>query len=92
MGARESWVFHEEVSTYVLAPVLRGVCVVVGGEVGDDDCLPWAGAPVYRHWCSQRFRGYVDGVGGGRRYRVSLCLCDGSICLDGEEEVVAVRR
>ena len=33
----------------VLPPLLPGVCVVVGGGVGDDDGLPWAGAWMYRH-------------------------------------------
>ena len=44
MGARDSWVFQEEVSTDVLQPVLPGVCVVVGRGVGNDDGLPWGGA------------------------------------------------
>ena len=34
---------------------------------------------------------YLDGVGGGCCYGVSLSWCDGGIPLDGEEEVVAVR-
>ena len=36
--------------------------------------------------------GYVDGVGGGRRSGVFLRWCDGGIPLNGEEEVVVVRR
>ena len=39
------------------------VCVVVGGGVGDDDGLPWAGPWMYRHRCRRCLRGYVDGVG-----------------------------
>ena len=31
--------------------LLPGVCVVVGGGVGDDDGLPRSGARVYRHRC-----------------------------------------
>ena len=84
--------FLEEVSTYVVPTVLPGVCVVVGGRVGDDDCLPWGGAQVYRHGCRRRLLVYVDGLGGGCRYGTSLCSCDGGISLDGEEKVVAVRR
>ena len=37
-------------------------------------------------------RGYVDGVGGGCCYGVSLRGGDCGIALDGEEEVVAARR
>ena len=84
--------FLEEVSTDVLPPVVTGVCVAVGGGVGDDHGLPWGGARVHCHGCRRRLWGYVDGVGGGRRYGVSLRWCDGGIPFDGEEEVVAVRQ
>ena len=83
--------FLEGVPTDLLSPLLRGVCVVVGGEVGDNDGLPWAGALMYRHRCQRCLREYVDGVDGGCCYGVSLRWCDGGISLDGEEEVVAVR-
>ena len=89
MGARES---AEGISTDVLPPVLPGMCVVVGGGVGDDDGLPWGGARVYHHVSRRRFWGYLDDVGGGRRNGVPLCWCDGRILLDGEEELVAVHR
>ena len=92
MGAREPYVFLEEVPTDVLPPLLAGVCVVLGGGVGDDDGLSWGGARMYRNRCRRCLRGYVDGVAGGCCYGVSLRLCDGSISLDGEEEVVAVHR
>ena len=84
--------FLEEAPTDVLPPLLPGLCVVVGGGVGDDDGLPWVGARMYRHSCGRCLRGYVDGMGGGCCYGVSLQWCDGGIYLDGEEEVVAVRR
>ena len=90
MGACEPEVFLEEFPTDVLPALLPGVCVVVRGGVGDDDGLPWGGARVYRHGCRRCLRGYVDGVGGGCCYGVSLCWRDGGISLDGEEEVVAV--
>ena len=83
--------FLEEVPPDVLPPLLPGVCAVVGGGVGDDDGLPWGGAWMYRHRCGRCLRGYVDGVGGGCCYGVSLRGCDRGIALDGEEEVVAVR-
>ena len=41
--------FLEEVSPDVLPPLLPGVCVVVGGGVGDDNGLRWGGAWMYRH-------------------------------------------
>ena len=84
--------FFEEVPPDVLPPLLPGVCVVIGGGVGDDDGLPCTGARMYRHRCGQCLRGYVDGVGGGCCYGVSLRWCDCGIPLDGEEEVVAARR
>ena len=69
------------------------VCVwLFRGRPGDDDGLPWGGAPMYRHRCRRCLRGYADGVGGGCCYGVSLRWCDGGIPLDGEEEVVAVHR
>ena len=83
--------FLEEVPTYVPPPLLPGVCLVVRGGVGDDNGLPWSGARMYRHRCRRCLRGYVNGVGGGCCYGVSLRWCDGGIPLDGEEEVVAVR-
>ena len=83
--------FLEEVPPDVLLPLLPGVCVVVGAGVGDYDGLPWAGARMYRHRCRRCLRRYVDGVGGGCCYGVSLRWCDCGIPLDGEEEVVAVR-
>ena len=76
----------------LLPPVLPGVCVVVGGGVGYDDGLPWGGARVHCHGCRRCLWGYVDDVGRGRCYGVSLRSCDGGIPLDGEEEVVAVRQ
>ena len=57
----------------VLPPLLPGVCVVVGGGVGDDDGLQWGGAQMHLHRCRQCLRVYVDGVGGGCCYVVSLC-------------------
>ena len=47
---------------------------------------------MHRHRCRRCLRGYVDGVGGGCCYGVSFRGCDRGIALDGEEEVVAVRR
>ena len=64
--------FLEEVPPDVLPPLVPGVCVVVGGGVGDDDGLPWGGAWMYHHRCRRCLRGYVDGVGGGCCYGVSL--------------------
>ena len=84
--------FLEEVPPEVLPPLLPGVCVVVRGWVGDDDGLPWGAARMYRHRCPRKLRGYVDGVGGGCCYGVSLRCCDCGIPLDGEEGVVAARR
>ena len=84
--------FLEEVPPNVLPPLLPGVCVVVRGGVGDDDGLPWGGTWMYCHRCRRRLRGYVDGVGEGCCYGVSLGWCDCGIPLDGEEEVVAARR
>ena len=83
--------FLEEVPTDVLQLLLPGVCVVVGGGVGDDDGLPWGGARMYRDRCQRCLRGYVNGVGGACCYGVSFCWCDADIPLDGEEVVVAVR-
>ena len=90
--SRTWWrVFLEEVPPDVLPPLLPGVCVVVGGGVGDDNGLPWGGTRMHPHRCRRWLRGYADGVGGGCCYGVSLRWCDGGIPLDGEEEVVAVR-
>ena len=84
--------FFQEVPPDVLPPLLPGVCVVVLGGVGDDNRLSSGGAWMYCHWCRRCLQGYVDGVGGGCCYGVSLCGCDSGIALDGEEEVVAARR
>ena len=51
VGAHQDQVFLEELSVDVLPPVLTGVCVVLGGGVGDDNGLPRIGARVYRHGC-----------------------------------------
>ena len=49
------------------------VCVSsFGGGVGDDDGLHWGGVRMYRHRCRLCLRGYVDGVGLGCCYGVSL--------------------
>ena len=80
--------FLEEVPSDVLPSLLPGVCVVIGGGVGDDDGLPRGGAWMHRHRCRRCLRGYVDGVGGGCCYGVSFRGCDRGIALDGEEEVV----
>ena len=84
--------FFEEVPPDVLPPLLPGVCVVVGGRVGDDDGLPWGGAWMDRHRCRRCLRGYVDCVGGGCCYGVSFCGCHCGIALGGDEEVMAARR
>ena len=76
----------------VLPPLLPGVCVVVWGGVGDDDGLPLDWARMYRHRCRRCLPGYVDGVGGGCCYGVSLRWCDCGIPLDGGVEVVAACR
>ena len=82
--------FLEGVPPDVLPRLLPGVCVVVGGGVGDDHGR--AGAWMYRHRCRRCLRGYVDDVGGGCCYGVSLRGCNCAIALGGEEEVVADGR
>ena len=84
--------FLEEVSTDVLPPVLPGVCVVVGGGVGDDDVLATGWGLGVPSWMLMILVGHVDSVGRARPYGVSFRCCDFGIPLDGEEEVVAVCR